>query len=481
MISYPRALALATTFAIACSDGSPGPIARPLPVISGISVSLNPLNNLSTVVTLRVKYADSVRVKYLATGEAVEATPFMKVVGDSARIVTLGLRRTTTYEHVVEAIGGAGTQLSAAVSATTGDLPARLRAVKINASGTAGRGYFLVDANNLGTPALVYAFDDKGEIRWYREFHEFAEDSPHSGETKQQANGNFTTFVGLTTGLEKHEGRFVEFKPSGEIVRTYQAGPGFYTDTHEMLLTFTDTVLKAVHLFGYTHRPRNNTAVGGPANAEVAAHQIIRRLPDGKIDFLWDGWDHFTFEDWIEPPASLMTRPVTDFDHPNSLSIDPAGNYVVSWRHLGEISNINFKTGAFVWRLGGRHNQFKYVDDPFNGFSAQHHATVLANGNVLLFDNGTTHSPVESRAVEYKLDLTVKTATMVWQYRNTPALISGTLGTAERLKNGNTLVGFGAIARMTEVSPSGVPVWQATMDGAVSYFRASKLASLYKP
>ena len=57
-----------------------------------------------------------------------------------------------------------------------------------------------------------------------------------------------------------------------------------------------------------------------------------------------------------------------------------------------------------LWRLGGRKGEYRFVDDPLDGFSKQHAVKMLPNGNILLFDNGTDHVPAQSRAVEYRLD-----------------------------------------------------------------------------
>jgi hypothetical protein len=471
-----RLLFLCPLFFTGCSEHPTGPRT---PVVSGISVSLNPLNNLSTVVDFDVEHADSARIRYWADGEPVRFTPFTPIRGDSGRIVTLGLRRTTTYEHVVEAIGAGGMHVSAAVQKQAGDLPSRLLQLDIAVTGAASPGYVLVDGLGFGDPGVVYAFDETGEIRWYRDFDEFADGTPRAVETKRQPNGNFTTFLGGTSGYEPTEGRYVEYKPTGEIVRTYQAGPGYYTDNHDLLLTFDDTSLAAIHLFGYDHHVVDLSSLGGPAEATVAGHYLLRKLPDGKVDFRWSAWDRFELADWIEPPAFLKTRALTDFDHPNSLALGADGNYIVSWRHPGEISKIDSKTGAMIWRLGGRNNQFTFVGDPLKGFSAQHSASELENGNILLFDNGARHLPPESRAVEYKLDLTAKTATLVWQYRHSPPIFAPFVSSAGRLQNGNTLVGFGGAARVVEADRNGGAVWQAVIQGSGGFYRAVKLSSLY--
>jgi hypothetical protein len=102
----------------------------------------------------------------------------------------------------------------------------------------------------------------------------------------------------------------------------------------------------------------------------------------------------------------------------------------------------------------------------------------------LFYDNGLLHTPPESRAVEYRLDLGAMTATLVWQYRHDPPLFTPFVGSVQRFQNGNTLVGFGAAATMTEVTPEGQVLWEGrlTVNGQpVPYFyRARRVASLYR-
>ena len=74
---------------------------------------------------------------------------------------------------------------------------------------------------------------------------------------------------------------------------------------------------------------------------------------------------------------------------------------------------FNRNTGAIIWRLGGKNNQFSFINDTI-GFSHQHAIRRLENGNISLFDNGNYHSPPFSRAIEYSLNENNKTATLVW-------------------------------------------------------------------
>ena len=115
----------------------------------------------------------------------------------------------------------------------------------------------------------------------------------------------------------------------------------------------------------------------------------------------------------------------------------------------------------------------------------QHDVRLLANGHLLVYDNGAAHTPPQSRAVEYALDLSAMTATMVWEYRDNPSIYTPFVGSVQRYSNGTTLVGFGGGgARVTEVAPSGDFLWegQPTRDGRPLgfFYRMRKTLSLYK-
>jgi hypothetical protein len=83
---------------------------------------------------------------------------------------------------------------------------------------------------------------------------------------------------------------------------------------------------------------------------------------------------------------------------------------------------------------------------------------------------------------EYRLDEVNKVATVVWSYSPTPPVVTGFMGKAQRLPNGNTFVGWGGpsigdtnhpIPACTEVTPSGRVVFQMNFnDPFVSTYRA---------
>jgi hypothetical protein len=457
---------------VACVDGSPGPSRAP--TISALTVAPNPYNTLSFVVTFRGDRVDSARVLYREPSGAVDTTPFCRAMGDSFRLVALGLRQTTAYASIVEIRGRGGSATSDTMTFVTDSLPSVLRGVHLNGqTGTPSAGYILLSLTlPPDTTSFAIAFDGAGQVRWYRGFPR----GVSAGEAKQQANGHFTIFLGETRGWDATYGRYLEFTPSGEIVRTVDASAPFYTDNHELLLTGSDGSVDAAHFFGYELRTADLSFKGGPADALVAGHTLLRESVDGQVRFFWNAWDHFTLDDWIEPTG---VNPPLDFDHPNSLDFDRDSNYVVSFRHMGEITKIDARTGNIIWRFGGRNNQFTILNDPLGGFSAQHSVRVLDDGDLLVYDNGLRHAPQESRAVEYRLDPQAKTATLVWEYRHPQPVYTPFAGSVQRLANGNTLVGFSTVGVIAEVAPDGTPVWEGTPTSGY-FYRATKIASLYR-
>lgn len=460
----------------ACNaDRTLGAVARPQ--LLGATVAPNATNTLALSAVAVSRGADGARVLYRA-GAGVDSTPWFGVEEDgTVEVPIVALTAGTTYKAVIELQGEGGITRSDTLTGTTGQLPAPLAALRLEFTGPPPTdGFILLNPMKFNGDTVGYtvAFDGSGTVRWYRSFHE----GTLVVETKQQPNGNFTAFVGPIRRQPSFF-RFVEFDVAGDIVREYQAAAPYYMDLHELLLTTDDDGQTIAHYFAFDFRRFNLSYKGGPVDTAIAAHRIIRQPAGGAPVFVWNSWDHFSLDDTIEP-GSAATMAI---DHPNSLDIDADGNYVVSWRNLGEVSKIDSRTGVFKWRLGGRNNQFTFVNDPLSGFSGQHSARMLDNGNLLLFDNGNLHAPPETRAVEYTLDLQAKTATLVWEFRHAPVLHAAFVGSVQRYENGNTLIGYGWVGVITEATPARATQWEAVLKNGtttIQFYRAQKIVSLYR-
>jgi hypothetical protein len=480
MSRRPSAIVLALTVG-ACSDDSVRATAPiPQPVVATVSVAANQNSAVSLIVAVTTDHADSIRIRYESAVDSSDVTPFYRIAPHvPVSIAVVGLRASTTYTLVAEAIGAGGRVTSATQTAATGELPAALQALHLTGVGAPTAGYTLVvpllPDTSLSADGFVVAFDRLGAIRWYRRFP-----GAWPVEAKQQANGNITAYVGRSYGWQPNAGAFVELTPGGDVVRTFAVASGYFTDPHELLLSFRGTAVTAAHLIGYDVETFDLSSVGGPSRARLAVHTIERHDAAGALTFRWSAGSLFAISDWPLPNPNAF-----DLEHPSSLAVDADGGYVVSFQGMDEVTKIDSTSGAVVWRLGGRHNQFEIRDDPLNGFLGQHDVQVLPNGNLLMLDDHFRGIPAPARAVEYALDTRGMVARMVWQYRPATAVISPIMGSAQRLSSGSTLVGFGAAGRVDEVQGDGVVVWSATLKSdataaPIPFYRAIRIPSLYE-
>ena len=183
--------------------------------------------------------------------------------------------------------------------------------------------------------------------------------------------------------------------------------------------------------------------------------------PDGKIEWEWIAHEHMDFERDILCP--LCTR--VTWSYINSSVIIPNGNILVSLRQIHTIAIIDKSTGEFTWRWGP------------GELGHQHDATMLDNGNILVFDNGT-HRQNFGSEVPYSrvLEINPKTDEIEWEYEDERKLLfySPVCSGCQRLSNGNTLICEGAKGRVFEVTPEKEIVWEF-FNPFYSYYRAGSL------
>jgi hypothetical protein len=164
--------------------------------------------------------------------------------------------------------------------------------------------------------------------------------------------------------------------------------------------------------------------------------------------------------------------------HGNALDLDTDGNLLLSSRSLGEITKIDTRTGAVMWRMGGRRNQFAFLDTPMPAFARQHGARSSATGAIVLLDN--VGDPNESRAERFVIDEAKRTARLAQSYGSIPGVVTQIGGSVQPLPDGRTLVSFGTEGRVEEYDADGRVTW--SIQGNAGYvFRAQRIRSLYAP
>ena len=326
----------------------------------------------------------------------------------------------------VPSLTGGNAMAAAAIMPNGVSVPSDFPTVVTTINSNPSPGYLFLDTGN-GSKPYTMILDNSGLPIWYRRgrMENFKTEQNH-----------------LITGyLESSSGGFPAFDQNFNYIQTFRTTNGYLTDSHDLNVLADGSYL----MLGY----RLNTVdmsryvAGGRTNAVVTEGVVQEFTAAGELIFQWRAWDHYDIRDGT-----------TDFPHLNALDVDKDGNILVSARHLSEITKINRNTGEIIWRLSGTKSSFTFLNDPLNGTSYQHSISALGNGRYMVFDNGNNHNPQVSRAVEYQLNLTNMTATMVWQFRDTPEEFSDFMGNAQRLPNGNTLINW-VYDKIVEVDSNG--------------------------
>jgi|WetSurMetagenome_2_1015567.scaffolds.fasta_scaffold06481_4 hypothetical protein len=333
--------------------------------------------------------------------------------------------------------------------------PDTMPAFTIYNSGTTANGYIFISnfpwnyfhsitmiLNNNGTPF-------------------YARTQPYQAYDFKKQNDNLITFY--------EEGRhyFIGLNTSYDIVDSFYCGNGLSTDLHELRVMSDGSAW----LLSYDAETVDMSLLvaGGKANAVVTGLIVQKINHDKTVTFQWRSWDYFSVTDATHEDLTAYN---IDYVHGNAIEIENDGNILISSRHLDEITKINSSTGDIIWRLGGKNNQFTFLNDSIK-FSHQHCVRKLDNENIILFDNGNYHSPSFSRAVEYKVDEDNMIVNLVWQYRHTPEIYAAAMGSVQRLSNGNTLIGWGsASTTLTEVTPDGNIVYELSLPSGQMSYRA---------
>jgi hypothetical protein len=149
-------------------------------------------------------------------------------------------------------------------------------------------------------------------------------------------------------------------------------------------------------------------------------------------------------------------KPHGDLFHTNSIEVFDGrlqhlsqhykkGNVLISSRVMDNIAIVDLEEDRVVWATYG-------------DWRKQHDPHLLANGNILVFDN------YDSKNCSKVIEFNPLSGKLVWSYRGDPpqSFYSGDCGASRRLQNGNTLIVESNFGRAFEVTPAGDIVWEFT-------------------
>jgi arylsulfotransferase ASST len=178
----------------------------------------------------------------------------------------------------------------------------------------------------------------------------------------------------------------------------------------------------------------------------IYASYLQELTTDGREVWAWRSWEHL---DPVADGIPAIQDERSNWALGNGIAELPNGDVLMSFPTASKVIRIDRRTGAITWRLG----------PPMVAF--QHAPTPLANGTVLIFDNGV-HRLDNALPFSRVIEVDPATDAIVWRYQDSPPInfYNPRQGNARRLENDNTLICEAQFGRFFEVTREGELVWE---------------------
>jgi len=276
----------------------------------------------------------------------------------------------------------------------------------------------------------------------------------HANVSELLPNGNLLTH---------NDGYWLEeIRPDGTIEWRWDGHDGLALKTHHDFCNVNGDEI--VHLATKLEPVKRGFYFEGKEPACMQTDQVLRINREG--DILWQ----FSLSEHIDELCELsgLTLPIphavetedgyrevgrADWAHTNTVEVLPPtplgdrdarfreGNVLLSFRALDIIAIIDPRKESFVWAWG------------LGVLDGQHQPTMLDNGNILLFDNGSYRGYSLVREIE------PDSGEVVWEYSNGNKFFSPFRSGVQRLPNGNTLITECDAGHIFEVTHEKEIVW----------------------
>ena len=262
------------------------------------------------------------------------------------------------------------------------------------------------------TMGSLYAVDAAGDIRFYTKM----------GGTlgiHQLENGHLLMPASYILKPSYYKEGMIEVDLMGKIYSEYMIPGGQHHDFVEM--------------------PNGNLLVASDSPDLSTVEDYVVEIDRKTGDVVWelDMKDLVGMEDGQSASMDTDGSEEADWFHNNGLAYDAENDLVLlSARHKDAVVAVKMEDKSLAWILGdpdgwGEEYQsyfFEPEGEDFEWFYAQHNVSILDNGDIALFDNGTAKvkradgdnrvsgDDVYSRAVVYHIDTENMTASQVTEY-----------------------------------------------------------------
>lgn len=152
---------------------------------------------------------------------------------------------------------------------------------------------------------------------------------------------------------------------------------------------------------------------GGNSNATIQESIIQILDSDKNIILNWNSKNYFNINDANENSPFLdLTESVIDYISLTDLEVDSDTSLLLCCRYLDEITKIDSRNGSIIWRLGGKNNEFSFINDDLR-FTHPTSLFITEDGLLKVFDSGILNNSGKPSIVTYELNEELKTANLI--------------------------------------------------------------------
>ena len=241
-------------------------------------------------------------------------------------------------------------------------------------------------------------------------------------------------------------------------VATLVGADGWIVDSHDLVISGHNAWVTMTRRI-----PMNLVPYGGSAQGSIIDTPVQEYdLRTGALLYTWDPLQHIPLSDSYQP---LIPGIPWDAYHINSIQLGH-GTFLAGFRNTWAAYQVNIKTQAIEWTLGGKHSSFRFGRGA--AFSWQHNVVLGPHGIVSAFDDeccaitGVKNGAAQfmapngaARGLVLALNLRKHTASLVRQYVRGKRFHVYFTGSMQLLPSGNAVVGWGSAPFFTEYSRSG--------------------------
>jgi hypothetical protein len=330
-------------------------------------------------------------------------------------------------------------------------------------AGAAPGDLFMAPYQGKGRPGPMISEQD-GTLVWFHPLPS-GEQSTDFEVQQYESKPVLTWWQGRILKVGFGQGEDVIYDSSYKQLATVRAGNGYRADLHQFRLTPQGTAW--IDEFDPIKMSLPSLRGAGGVLTDSVVQEID--VKTGLVMWEWHALGHIPLSDSYNPIPHNGNP--WDYIHLNSIDPGTSGDVLMSARNSWALYDVDMRTGAFNWQLGGKHSTFKLGAGTKTYW--QHDAEWQPSGLISVFDNGSTPPrEKQSRGVLLKPNFATKTVALAKAFVNpSKMLLAPAQGNTLGLPGGNWLMGYGNLPNFTEYDSAGHVLLDGTLGHNVQDFR----------